>query len=160
MTATLYFGRVGDRIKVAREAPPADMHILAAIPTDGIRGERAARKYLGRWCTSAQGQWFRATPDCLRAIEELTAGGLEAYLREIQEARRSHDVDRSRKAAEASWAATTDRSARTAPARAARDQKFLDAAGGDPVAAAELRKDHFRRISEARWSKRQKGSAA
>jgi hypothetical protein len=46
-----------------------------------------------------------------------------------------------------SWAATADRSARTAPARAALDRKFLDQAGGDPVRAAHLRKAHFARLA-------------
>lgn len=50
-------------------------------------------------------------------------------------------------AAHESWAKTSDRSARTAPARAARDQKFLDAADGDPVRAAHLRKAHFARLA-------------
>lgn len=43
--------------------------------------------------------------------------------------------------------ATADRTARTAPARAALDQKFLDAADGDPVRAASLRKAHFQRLA-------------
>jgi len=42
-----------------------------------------------------------------------------------------------------SWANTEDRSARTAPARAARDRRFLELAGGDPVRAASLRKAFF-----------------
>lgn len=46
-----------------------------------------------------------------------------------------------------SWANTIDRSARTAPARAALDQKFLDQAGGDPVRAAHLRKAYFARLA-------------
>jgi hypothetical protein len=46
-----------------------------------------------------------------------------------------------------SWALTEDRSARTAPARAALDQRFLDAADGDPVRAAHLRKAHFARLA-------------
>lgn len=50
-------------------------------------------------------------------------------------------------AAHESWAATTDRTARTAPARAALLQKFLDAAGGDPVRAEHLRKAHFKRLA-------------
>lgn len=49
--------------------------------------------------------------------------------------------------AHTSWANTPDRSARTAPARAALDQKFFDAAGGDPVRAAHLRKAHFQRLA-------------
>lgn len=48
---------------------------------------------------------------------------------------------------ETSWANTVDRSARTAPARAALDQKFLDAADGDPVRAAHFRKAHFQRMA-------------
>ena len=42
-----------------------------------------------------------------------------------------------------SWAQTTDRSARTAPARRALDAKFLEQAGGDPVRAEHLRKAYF-----------------
>lgn len=49
-------------------------------------------------------------------------------------------------AAHASWANTEDRTARTANARAARDQRFLDEAGGDPVRAEHLRKAHFARL--------------
>lgn len=49
-----------------------------------------------------------------------------------------------------SWANTvnrTARTARTAPARRALDQKFLDAADGDPVCAAHLKKAHFQRLA-------------
>lgn len=46
-----------------------------------------------------------------------------------------------------SWANTADRSARTAPGRAALQQKFLDAADGDPVRAAHLKKAHFQRLA-------------
>jgi hypothetical protein len=49
--------------------------------------------------------------------------------------------------AHVSWANTTDRTARTAPARAALDQKFLDQADGDPVRAAHLRKAYFQRLA-------------
>ncbi len=49
--------------------------------------------------------------------------------------------------AELSWANTEDRAARTAPARAARDQRFLDAADGDPVRAEHLRKAFFLRLA-------------
>jgi len=49
--------------------------------------------------------------------------------------------------AHVSWANTADRTARTAPARAALDQKFLDAADGDPIRAAHLRKAHFARLA-------------
>lgn len=53
----------------------------------------------------------------------------------------------ARVAAEESWANTENRSARTAPARAARDAKFLEQAAGDPVRAAHLRKAHFARLA-------------
>lgn len=46
-----------------------------------------------------------------------------------------------------SWANTTNRAARTAPARAALEQKFLDAADGDPARAAHLKKAHFARLA-------------
>ena len=46
-----------------------------------------------------------------------------------------------------SWAKTSDRTARTAPARAALEQRFLDEAGGDPVRAAHLRKAYFQRLA-------------
>ena len=50
-------------------------------------------------------------------------------------------------AAHTSWAKTADRSARTAPARAALDAKFLAEADGDPLRAESLRKAHFRRLA-------------
>ena len=54
---------------------------------------------------------------------------------------------RAQIAAHESWAATPDRSKRTAPARAALDQTFLDAADGDPIRAEHLRRAHFQRLS-------------
>lgn len=60
--------------------------------------------------------------------------------------------------AHASWANTKDRSARTAPARAGLEAKFLAEADGDPLRAATLRKAHYSRIArksaEARRKKR------
>lgn len=50
-------------------------------------------------------------------------------------------------AAHSSWANTEDRSARTAPARRALDQKFLEQAGGDPKRAEHLRKAYFQRLA-------------
>jgi len=50
-------------------------------------------------------------------------------------------------AAHESWANTTDRTARTAPARAAFEQKFLDQAGGDSVRAEHLWRAHFARLA-------------
>lgn len=63
-------------------------------------------------------------------------------------------------AAHESWANTLDRSARTAPARAALDQRFLDQAGGDPVRAAHLRTAHFARLALKSAKARRKASNA
>lgn len=72
---------------------------------------------------------------------------------------RSEASLRGRIAAHVSWAKTEDRRARTAPARAAMDQKFLDEAGGDPVRAEHLRKAYYLRLAlksaKARRAKRQ-----
>lgn len=46
-----------------------------------------------------------------------------------------------------SWANTTDRSQRTAAPRAAFEQRFLDAADGDPVRAKHLRTAYFQRLA-------------
>lgn len=66
--------------------------------------------------------------------------------------------------AEVSWANTRDRAARTAPARAALDQKFLDEADGDPVRAAHLRKAYFAKLAlksaQARRAHREGGPDA
>lgn len=50
-------------------------------------------------------------------------------------------------AAHSSWANTEDRSARTAPARRALEQKFLEQAGGDPQRAESLRSAYFKRLA-------------
>ena len=66
--------------------------------------------------------------------------------------------------AHTSWANTIDRTARTAPARAALEQKFLDLAEGDPVRANHLRKAHFQRLAlksaQARRAKKVGGRVA
>lgn len=54
---------------------------------------------------------------------------------------------RSSIAAHESWAQTSNRTARTAPARRALDQKFLESADGDPVRAEHLRRAHFQRLA-------------
>jgi hypothetical protein len=62
----------------------------------------------------------------------------------------STDPERSllgRIGAHTSWANTTDRTARTAPARLALEKKFLTAADGDPIRAAHLKKAHFQRLA-------------
>lgn len=50
-------------------------------------------------------------------------------------------------AAHTSWAMTEDRAARTASAREALENKFLEQAGGDPQRAEHLKKAHFRRLA-------------
>lgn len=50
-------------------------------------------------------------------------------------------------AAHESWAQTPNRSARTAPARRALEDKFLEQADGDPVRAEHLKKAHFARLA-------------
>lgn len=50
-------------------------------------------------------------------------------------------------AAHMSWANTDNRTARTAPARRALDEKFLQEADGDPQRAESLRKAHFQRMA-------------
>jgi len=59
----------------------------------------------------------------------------------------SESTLRGRIAAHESWANTPDRAARTAPARAALDRKFLDQADGDPTRAEHFRKAYFARLS-------------
>jgi hypothetical protein len=63
-------------------------------------------------------------------------------------------VLRARIASHASWSKTEDRAARTAKARAALDQKFLDEAGGDPVRAEHLRQAYYARLSLKSLTKR------
>ena len=59
----------------------------------------------------------------------------------------SERILRARGAAYQSWGQTPNRTARTAPARAALDAKFLKAADGDPIRAEYLRKAHFARLT-------------
>lgn len=67
---------------------------------------------------------------------------------------------RAKIAAHESWARTDDRAARTAKARAALDQKFLDQAGGDPLRADHYRKAHFARLALKSAQARRKASQA
>ena len=62
--------------------------------------------------------------------------------------------------AEVSWANTTDRSARTAPGRAAADAKFLEQADGDPVRAEHLRKAHYKRMALKSMQSRRRAKEA
>lgn len=63
-------------------------------------------------------------------------------------------------AANESWARTDDRSARTAPARRALEEKFLREADGDPVRAEHLRKAHFQRLALRSAQSRRKSREA
>jgi hypothetical protein len=56
-------------------------------------------------------------------------------------------VMRGRIGGHTSWANTLDRSARTAPARAALEAKFLTEADGDPIRAESLRKAYYARMA-------------
>lgn len=76
----------------------------------------------------------------------------------------SQDVTASaigRIGAHISWANTTDRAKRTAPARAALEAKFLKEAGGDPVRAEHLRKAYYQRLAlKSAQSRRARRGAA
>lgn len=72
---------------------------------------------------------------------------------------RSERQLQSQIAAHESWARTTDRGRRTAPARAALDAKFLQEAGGDPARAAHLRKAYFARLALKSAQSRRKARA-
>jgi hypothetical protein len=63
-------------------------------------------------------------------------------------------------AANTSWFNTENRTARTAPARAALDAKFLAEADGDPLRAASLRKAHYLRLSLRSAQSRRKSREA
>jgi hypothetical protein len=63
-------------------------------------------------------------------------------------------------AAHVSWANTDNRTARTAPARAALEERFLADAGGDPVRAAHLRKAYYRRLALKSAQARRKGGGS
>lgn len=65
----------------------------------------------------------------------------------------------ARIAAHQSWANTTDRTARTANARASLERKFLLAADGDPVRAGHLRSAHYARLALKSAVSRRKAKA-
>lgn len=67
---------------------------------------------------------------------------------------------RSRIAAHESWARTENRPARTAAARRALEQKFLDEAGGDPKRAESLRSAYYARLAfKSAQARRRRGGA-
>jgi hypothetical protein len=71
----------------------------------------------------------------------------------------SAEDDRStvaRIAAFTSWSHTEDRSARTAPARAALEEKFLREAGGDPKRAEAARRAYYLRLGRKSAQARRK----
>jgi hypothetical protein len=75
----------------------------------------------------------------------------------VPEARQSEASSWGRIGAHLRWAGETDRTAATAPARAAFEQKFLDQAGGDPVRAAHYRKAYFTRLALKSAQARRRG---
>jgi hypothetical protein len=78
----------------------------------------------------------------------------------VPEVPRSERVLLGRLGGLTSWANTLDRSARTAPGRAAFEAKFLEQAGGDPKRAAALRKAYFARLALKSAASRRKGRQA
>lgn len=62
--------------------------------------------------------------------------------------------------AKKSWANTKDRAARTEPARAARDERFLEQAGWDYAYAERLKKEHYRSMAERSHESRRRNKAA
>lgn len=68
---------------------------------------------------------------------------------------------RGRIAAETSWANTEDRTARTANARTAFEDKFLAEADGDPKRAEHLRRAYFARLAlKSAQARRRRGGGA
>lgn len=68
----------------------------------------------------------------------------------------------ARIAAHESWGRTPDRTARTANARRAFEDKFLEDAGGDPKRAQSLRRAYYARLAlkSAQARRRRSGGAA
>lgn len=58
-----------------------------------------------------------------------------------------------------SWELTPDRAARTAPQRAALEQRFLDEADGDPEVAQQIRKAYYIRLSALALRARRRAAA-
>ena len=70
---------------------------------------------------------------------------------------------RAQIAAHTSWGNTIDRPARTAKARKALEDKFLEQAGGDPKRAESIRRTYYLRLAQksaaARKARRKRGVA-
>jgi len=58
------------------------------------------------------------------------------------------------------WGKCEDRSARTAPGRAAFEQRFLNQAGGDPVRAASLRTAYYKDLARQSVATRRRNREA
>ncbi|WP_418060765.1 hypothetical protein [Pimelobacter simplex] len=82
-----------------------------------------------------------------RARAELPLAARQELATALSASTEFERTEHATRAVEASWRKTSDRAARTAAARAARDAKFLEEAGGDPVRAEHLRKAHFSRLA-------------
>jgi hypothetical protein len=66
---------------------------------------------------------------------------------------------RAQIAANERWGQVEDRTAATAPGRAAFEQAFLTQANGDPVRAASLRRAHFLRMAAKSAATRRRNRA-
>lgn len=150
----IYFLRRGDLVKVGFstnvERRMAEMQhhmtdILWLVRDVPPSREREFHYALRKWWSF--GEWFEFTDESRAVMERLVAGEeLEPVLvMRDKMARRRSDI--ASIAAHESWAATEDRSARTAPARRALEEKFLAEAGGDPIRAENLRKAHYKRLA-------------
>jgi hypothetical protein len=151
---SIYFLIRGEQVKVGFSTDVqrrlatfqhSEADLLGRIDDVTMSDERAAHRYLGRW--HVRGEWFSATPGFLDAMQELLDGALPGYAHSLARSQSAARRAVASIAAHESWANTTDRSARTAPARRALDEKFLTAAGGDPIRAEHLRKAHFQRLA-------------
>ena len=119
--------------------------LLAVIPDATPRDERACHTHLAQW--HVKGEWFRADPEFLDAVQWLMSGGLSICATENRKIRAKELSAIARLGAHTSWANTEDRSERTAPARRALEAKFLDQADGDPVRAEHIRKAYYQRLA-------------
>lgn len=161
----IYFLRRGDLVKIGYAKDVSKrvatmqhslhdvMWIIEGVPRSR---EKEIHYAMRKWWEF--GEWFRAEPESLALMKSIVDGHEPEDFIIYADRSKSTRRMRSKIAAHESWANTTDRAARTAPARQALEQKFLDMADGDPQRAESLRKAHFQRLAlksaEARRRKR------
>lgn len=163
----VYFLKRGDLVKIGFSKDVAkrmstfqqSVHdLIATIPDVPMSREREVHFEMRKWWR--YGEWFDLTPESLTRIEQIVSGEETDDLHVFRDEMRDRRRLRASIAAHESWAATEDRSTRTAPARRALDQKFLDAADGDPLRAESLRKAHFKRLALLSAESRSRKKAA